>query len=217
MTQALPKTISFDKFVAWYPENAEVRYELHNGVIIEMPKPRGKHSNVTGFLIEELVLCIIQIGKRGIWTIPRESIVKSSNEKSGYEPDIIVLNQENLGREKRWESESVIENASSVKLIVEVVSTNWRDDYHLKYADYEEMGIPEYWIVDYAALGGRNFIGNPKQPTIFVCQLIEGEYQMTQFSGSDLIVSPTFPQLNLTAQQVFDAAGSSSGDSKKQV
>jgi len=67
------------------------------------------------------------------------------------------------------------------------------------------MGIPEYWIVDYAALGGRKFIGNPKQPTIFVCELLDGEYQMTSFRGSDRIVSPTFPQLNLTAQQVFES------------
>jgi len=204
MTQAPTKTVSFDEFVGWYPKNAGVRYELHNGTIIEMPKPRGKHSNVTGFLMEELVLSIIQIGKRGIWTIPREAIVKSSNGTSGYEPDIIILNQENIVSEPHWESGSVIENASSVKLIVEVVSTNWRDDYHLKYADYEELGIPEYWIVDYAALGGRNFIGDPKEQTIFVCQLIDGEYQMTHFRSNELIVSPTFPQLNLTAQQVFD-------------
>lgn len=204
MTQALTKTVSFDEFVGWYPKNAGVRYELHNGTIIEMPKPRGKHSNVTGFLMEELVLSIIQIGKRGIWTIPREAIIKSSNGTSGYEPDIIILNQENIVSEPHWESGSVIENASSVKLIVEVVSTNWRDDYHLKYANYEELGIPEYWIVDYAALGGRNFIGDPKQQTIFVCQLIDGEYQMTHFRSNELIVSPTFPQFNLTAQQVFD-------------
>ena len=68
------------------------------------------------------------------------------------------------------------------------------------------MGIPEYWIADYAALGGRNFIGNPKSPTIFVCQLIDGEYQMNHFRGNAAIVSPTFPQLNLTAKQIFDAA-----------
>ena len=67
------------------------------------------------------------------------------------------------------------------------------------------MGIPEYWIVDYAALGGRKFIGNPKQPTIFVCKLMDEEYQMTSFRGTDRIVSPTFPQLNLTAQQVFES------------
>ncbi len=144
----------------------------------------------------------MQIGKRGIWTIPRESIVKPRSE-SGYEPDIIVLDQEALSNESRWEAESIIENAASVKLIVEVVSTNWRDDYYKKRADYEEMGIPEYWIVDYAALGGRAFIGNPKQPTIFVNQMIEGEYQVSQFRQEERIQSPTFPDLNLTADQIF--------------
>ncbi len=201
-TQVLTKQVAFDQFIEWLPENSEVRYELHNGVIVEMPKPTGKHSNVTGFLIEELVLTIIRMGKRGIWTIPREAIVKPNNE-SGYEPDIIILDQEALSSEPRWERESIIENAASVKLIVEVVSTNWRDDYHKKLADYEEMGIPEYWIVDYAALGGRAFIGNPKQPTISVYQLIEGEYQVSQFRGGERIQSPTLSDLNLTADQIF--------------
>ncbi|NEU74058.1 Uma2 family endonuclease, partial [Hassallia byssoidea VB512170] len=62
------------------------------------------------------------------------------------------------------------------------------------------------WIVDYLGLGGRKFIGNPKQPTISVYTLIEGEYQVNQFRGSDRVVSPTFPELNLTAQQIFNAA-----------
>ncbi len=58
--------------------------------------------------------------------------------------------------------------------MIEFVSTNWRDHYYLKYADYEEMGIHEYWIVDHAALGGRNCIGNPKQLTyLFVTCLME--------------------------------------------
>lgn len=204
--QAEPKLYSFDEFISWYPENSAVRYELHDGVIIEMPKPKGKHSNLTGSLIEQLLIIIRQMGNGGIWTIPRESIVKPQCEKSGYEPDIIVLNKEVLGAEPRWESESIIQNPDSVKLIVEVVSTNWRDDYYNKLRDYEEMGIEEYWILDYAALGARKFIGNPKQPTIFVCNLVDGEYQMTSFTGNTLIVSPTFPQFNLSAQQIFDLA-----------
>ncbi|PSO47032.1 MAG: hypothetical protein BRC33_13840 [Cyanobacteria bacterium SW_9_44_58] len=44
MVEAQRKTVSFDEFIAWYPENSQHRYELHQGVIIEMPKPRGKHS-----------------------------------------------------------------------------------------------------------------------------------------------------------------------------
>jgi Uma2 family endonuclease len=207
MTQAQAelKLYTFDEFVEWYPENSEVHYELHDGVIVEMPKPKGEHSDLAGFLIEELLIAIREMNKRGIWTIPKESIVKPKNDRSGYEPDIIVLNQETIGSETRWKKESVIQNATSVKLIVEVVSTNWQDDYYNKLRDYEAMGIPEYWIVDYAALGGRIFIGNPKVPTIFICELIDKEYQMTPFRGSDLIVSPTFPQLSLTAQQVFNS------------
>ncbi|MGB3405594.1 MAG: Uma2 family endonuclease [Microcoleaceae cyanobacterium] len=209
MVHSLTKPVTFEEFIAWYPDTGG-RYELHDGMIVEMPKPTGKYSNITGFLIEELILTIIQMEKRGIWTIPRESIVKPSDEKSGYEPDIIVINQEVINTEPRWQNQSIIENAESVKLIVEVVSTNWRDDYYKKRADYvrvasrrEEMGITEYWIVDYAALGGRSFLGNPKQPTFSVYQLTEGEYQVSQFRGKDRISSPTFPEFNLTAEQVF--------------
>jgi Uma2 family endonuclease len=58
MIQAIPKHVTFDEFIAWYPENSENRYELHNGVIVEMPKPTGKHSEVAGFLnIEIGVTC----------------------------------------------------------------------------------------------------------------------------------------------------------------
>ena len=204
--QTEPKLYTFDEFIEWYPENSEFRYELHDGVIVEMPKPRGKHSNLTGSLGGRLLTTIEKMGKTDIWTIPRESIVKPFRDKSGYEPDIIVLNQETVGTETRWESESVIQNATSVKLIVEVVSTNWQDDYYDKRRDYEAMGIPEYWIVDYAALGGREFIGYPKQRTIFVYELIDGEYVKTTFRDNDMIVSPTFPQFNLSAQQIFNLA-----------
>ncbi|RUR72026.1 Uma2 family endonuclease [Chlorogloeopsis fritschii PCC 9212] len=205
MSQALTKSITFDEFIEWYPENFEVRYELHDGVIVERAKPRGKHSRVTGFTINHLNIAIANLNKEDIWFIPRESIVKTSVGKSGYEPDIIVLDEQALIHEKRWESESIIEIADSVKLIVEVVSTNWRDDYSKKSADYEEMGIQEYWIIDYEALGGKRFIGAPKQPTISVYHLIDGEYIMTQFRNNDQIISPIFPTFNLTANQIFNA------------
>jgi Uma2 family endonuclease len=86
-----------------------------------------------------------------------------------------------------------------------VVSTNWRDDYGHKLIDYEALGIREYWIVDYLGLGGRRYIGTPKKPTFSVYQLVDGEYQGQQFRGGDQIISPTFPELNLTAEQVFAA------------
>jgi Uma2 family endonuclease len=203
MTQAILKPVTFDEFIDWYPENSENRYELHNGAIVQMPKATGEHSEVAGFLVAELNFEIRRLGLP--YFVPKECVVKADNELSGYEPDAIVLDRQGTDSEPRWKKESIITMGSSVRLIVEVVSTNWRDDYGYKLVDYEALGISEYWIADYLGLGGRRYIGNPKQPTFSVYQLIDGEYQVSQFRGSDRVVSPTFGQLNLSVQQIFSA------------
>ncbi|MFM6004303.1 MAG: Uma2 family endonuclease [Sphaerospermopsis kisseleviana] len=201
MIQTLSKVITFEEFVAWLPENSGVRYELHNGNIIEMSQPTGDHEEVKSFLGVEIPFEIKRLGLP--YGIPNQVIVRPDGKDSGYFPDSLVLNRENLVNEKLWKKESIVSQGASIPLVIEIVSTNWRDDYHLKYADYEEMGIPEYWIVDYAALGGRNFIGNPKQPTISICNLVEGEYQISKFQNGDRLISQIFPDLNLTVNQVF--------------
>lgn len=191
---------SFDEFVDWYPESSENRYELRRGVVIEMPKPRGQHSRLAGELAYELGAAIRKANFSCF--VPKECIVKVSND-TGYEPDIAVLDGKEIASESRWERESIITSGQTIKLAVEVVSTNWRDDYLFKLADYEALGIQEYWIVDYAGLGGRRYIGSPKQPTFTVCSLVDGEYELQQFRGDDPIVLPSFPGFVLTANQVF--------------
>lgn len=203
MIQTQTKTVTFDEFAAWYPENSVRRYELHKGVIVEMPLGTGPHSRVTGFTRDEISAEIRRL--KLPYFIPGDCLLKPIRDEAGYQPDVIVLDQVALANEPRWDRESIITMGSSVRLAVEVVSTNWQDDYHFKFADYEKLGIPEYWVVDYAALGGRRFIGNPKQPTLSVYQLVDGEYQISQFRGDDLIESLTFPQLKLTAEQIFRA------------
>ncbi|MBD2778103.1 Uma2 family endonuclease [Iningainema tapete] len=203
MTTTLPKLVTYEEFIAWLPIDGK-RYELHDGVIVEMSQPTGKHEKVTSFLTLELALQIRSLGVP--YLLPKTALVKPLEKDSGYFPDILLINSENLPNEPLWEKESTVTQGASIPLVIEVVSTNWRDDYYKKFADYEEMGIPEYWITDYAALGGRDFIGNPKQPALFVCELVDGEYVRTLFRGNTPIVSPTFPHLNLSAQQIFAAA-----------
>lgn len=203
MIQALQQAITFDEFVAWLPETSECRYELHRGVIVEMPKPRGKHSKVAGDLAYDVGTAIRQANLP--YFIPKECIVRSMDGNSGYEPDVIVLDESALIDEPDWESGSIITLGKSIKIVVEVVSSNWRDDYFTKLGEYEALGIQEYWIVDYAALGGRRFIGNPKQATFTVCQLVDGEYELQQFRAGARLLSPTFPKLALTVDQVFAA------------
>ncbi|MEH1825108.1 MAG: Uma2 family endonuclease [Nostoc sp.] len=196
MTQALPKLLTFNEFSEWYPNDGR-RYELHKGVIFEMPPPSGSHEKVVAFLSRKLTVEFDRLNLP--YGIPKTALVKTPTAESAYSPDVLLLNLDNLDNEPLFQKQSTLSQAASVPIVIEVVSTNWRDDYYNKFSDYEEMGIPEYWIADYAALDARKFIGNPKQPTIFICELVDDEYQMIPFQGNTAISSPTFPQLNLTA------------------
>lgn len=200
----LPKPVSFEQFIDWYPEESECRYELRCGVIVPMPKPRGKHSEIAGELAKQLNYAIDAAGLS--YFIPRECIVKVSDD-TGYEPDVIVLDREAVKSESLWEKASALENGATIQLIVEVVSTNWQDDYEIKLAAYERLGIPEYWIVDYTGLGGVRHLGKPKQPTLTVGRLVEGEYEVERFRGEDRILSSVLPGWNLTASSVLEPNG----------
>ena len=118
-------------------------------------------------------------------------------------------NRYHLKNEFLYEKESTVSQSASIPLVIEVVSTNWHDDYALKYEDYETIGISEYLIVDYLGLGGRQFIGNPKLPTITVCQLENEEYKRSLYRGDEVIQLKSFPELKLTANQIFQSATTS--------
>ncbi len=201
MVQALSQTLTFDDFLAWYPEG-QGRYELLDGLVFEMT-PTGDHEEVGAFIARKLN---VEIDRQNLACfIPRTYIVRPPIAVSGYQPDVLVVNQAELDHEPLWKKSSVLTRGESIKLAVEVVSTNWRDDYGRKLFDYEAMGISEYWIVDFRALGARRFIGSPKTPTLSLYTLIDGEYQVRQFRGGDRVESPAFPDLNLTANLIFQA------------
>ncbi len=200
MVQAILKYTSFDEFIAEYPD--EGQYELINGRVSEV-KPTGPHEQVGGYLNRRLLVEIDRL--EWPYFIPKSCTVKPFSEFSGYLPDVVVVDQSKLWDERRWKRESTLIQGISIPLVVEVVSTNWRDDYQRKAADYEEMGIPEFWIVDYLGLGGRRYIGVPKQPTFSVFQLVDGEYQGKLFRRGEQIISSAFPELRLTLDQVLNA------------
>ena len=93
-----------------------------------------------------------------------------------------------------------ISESSNINLI------SYIDDYLKKFDDYEALGIEEYWIIDYLAKGATRYIGTPKEPTISIYQLIDGEYHPSLFKGEESLISRVFPELVLTANQVFQSA-----------
>ena len=126
-----------------------------------------------------------------------------AHQFQGRTPDVSVIDK------ALWTSnpEAYAALEEPIQLAVEVSSTNWRDDYLYKLAEYEALGISEYWIVDYLAIGATRYIGTPKTPTLSIYTLENGEYQLQKFRGGDRIVSKTFPHLTLTAEAIFEAAG----------
>lgn len=201
MIQSLPQLITFDEFIEWLPEDR--RYELHEGTVIKM-QPTGQHEDITSFLAQELTLEYTRMNLP--YRIPPKALVKLKDKETGYNPDLLLVDRRQLTHEPLWDKKSTLIHGESIPLVIEVVSSNWRDDYGYKLVDYEAMGIKEYWIVDYLGIGGVRFIGQPKQPTISIYKLVEGEYQVQQFRGRDLVdKSLIFPELNLTAEQVFQA------------
>ena len=140
MTQTLPKLVTFEEFVKWKPDGG--RYELHDGVVIEMPQLLGDHEEITGFLATEIPAEYKRL--KLPYFIPKTAFVKPSETESGYLPDVLVVNRSNLVNESLWQKESTVTQGASIPLVVEVVSTNWRTDYYVKRSVYEEIDIPEY-------------------------------------------------------------------------
>jgi Uma2 family endonuclease len=203
-TNLIPETklVTLDEFLDWYPDGYEGRFELHNGVIVKI-QPTGTHEQVAGFLASKLSIYIDRFNLP--FFIPRQGLIKAiDSDKSAYIPDVMVLDNNAVkNHEPMWKKRSTILQGSTVKLAIEVVSTNWQDDYLMKLGEYEKLGIEEYWIIDYLGLGGKRYIGFPKQPTISVYHLVDGEYVLDLFQGQDRVRSPLFPDLSLTGEQIF--------------
>jgi Uma2 family endonuclease len=195
------KPLSFDEFLARYGGNN--RYELIDGEVFDL-EPTGQHEEVAAFITAKIC---VQIDGRGLpWFVLQRGLLRPSNTgMTAFRPDVAVVDRNELSKELLWSDQSILTLGSSIKLVAEVVSSNWQNDYARKVEDYAALGIPEYWIADYVGLGGTRHIGKPKQPTLSICTLVGGEYEIQQLRGNEIIVSPTFPELRLRAEQVLRA------------
>ncbi|MCJ8282709.1 MAG: Uma2 family endonuclease, partial [Rivularia sp. ALOHA_DT_140] len=179
------------------------RYELIDGELFEM-EPTGPHEQVGAFIGRKLNVQIDLYNPD--YFIPHRCLIKLLGTETAFRPDLIVLDKNQLANEPLWKQEPVITSGDSIKLIVEVVSTNWQNDYARKVEDYALLGVTEYWIVDYLGVGGREYIGKPKQSTITICDLIGDEYQRKLFQNQDILVSKIFPKLQLNTNKIFESA-----------
>ena len=118
-------------------------------------------------------------------------------------PDLMVLSEGCAEELDKRHSAKITSDMEMPLIIAEVVGYDWRDDYNHKLAEYEKLGVPEYWIVDHKAAGGRTYIGIEKSPAITICSLRDGEYELNKFIKGDKLKSNVIPELEIVLDKYF--------------
>ena len=203
MIQVKPKFQSFEEYLA-YDDGTEKLYELFNGELIEVPPESGKNVQIATFLLIQFAAIV---GYRQVRGHGLE--LEVNGEPRNRYPDLTILREEHI--EQLAKRNTVRLTMSPPLLVVEVVSPGelQRDqpvlkdtpsdngiaslrDYVAKRIQYQDCGIPEYWIID------------PDAQTVLIWELLENNYtEVGRFSGESQLLSPQFSQLNLTAAQIF--------------
>ncbi len=195
MTVATQRRMSLEEYLT-YDEGTDARYELVDGVLVEMGAESRCNIKIALFLIKAF-LRLVDYDRLGI----KEKIQVDSEYVSACDPDLIIHSEDSaLAIEGRKES-CLFLNEPNPLIVVEVVSPgkedseNYQRDYEHKRDEYAARGIPEYWIVDPA----------PDRAWVRVGILVNGSYQFQDSTGNQAIISPTFPGLKLTAIEVLTA------------
>lgn len=199
MTQAKIKFANFDTYLAWSddPENyLEGRFELVDGELVEVPPESG----VNHWIARSLMFLLVNSGQVPLQLIVSHSLelqvpVLRSGDSANRYPDLVILQPEHIFlTQKRL---TITLDMPPPQLVAEVLSPgkqNQERDRIRKRDQYAARGIPEYWLVE------------PEAQTVMVLQWQTGSYEeVGLFKGDDLINSPTFPDLKLTANQLFQA------------
>ena len=189
--------LTFADFLQQYPDGSGI-YELVNGEIVKVESTRSD-KNVARYLVQSFHRESERLGLDYI--VDKDIVIrtiKASGQEQGRNPDVGVV------KASVWNSNVRGYGALTepIQLAVEVTSTNWEDDYVDKLDEYQRLGIREYWIVDYLAIASRAYLGNPKVPTVFVYSLENDGYLVQSFRGNERIISQTFPELEITVEQI---------------
>lgn len=187
MIQVKQQFQSFEEYLS-YDDGTDNLYELFNGELIQVPPESGFNVEIANFLFS---IFLPIVGYRRLRGHGLELEVRG--EPRNRYPDLTIIQEEHITQLKRRNTLRL--SMVPPLLVVEVVSPGelQRDrDYIAKRMQYQERGIPEYWLVD------------PQLETVVILGLTTKDYtEVATLSGNNLIYSPVFGEFNLTAAQVF--------------
>ncbi len=191
MTVATDRKMTIEEYLD-YDDGTDTRYELVDGVLVEMSAEHPLNPQIAVFLM--FAFARLGISERNL--IIGHQVGVSSSRATARQPDLMVHSDESRAA-IREDGRILRANRPAPLLVVEVASSSTTDrkscirDYEEKAAEYAERLIPEYWIVD------------PDRSWVMVGTLVEGLYKFETFTGDSTVISPTFPALTLTAEQIL--------------
>ncbi len=191
MTVATDRRMTLKEFLA-YDDGTDTRYELEDGVLIDMGTEATINTKIVMFLIE-IFLKVVPRNRIGI----KQHMEVQSRYATARDPDLMIHSDDSAAAIEGL-PQACLKYADPNPLIaIEIVSPgpesskNFKRDYEWKPREYADRGISELWQID------------AKRAWVKVGTLTDGEYQFETYQGDDAIVSTTFPELNLTAAQVL--------------
>ncbi len=188
--QTVEHLLTFQEYLE-YEGEPDVLYELFRGQLIPMSAAMHLHTNICKFLIYKLQRYFadqnLDLVANSLATGVR------TEENSSRIPDVVVCSQAVWAQVLHRDGAGVLDFAEKPILVVEVTSSNARDDYVIKRSEYEIAEIPEYWIVDPKNKRVRVF-ANPSR--------VEG-YSFVDFTAKQSIISGQFEQLVLSVKELL--------------
>jgi Uma2 family endonuclease len=199
MTLSKAKFESFDEYLtAELSDLPEGRYEYWNGELVRVMAEYLSNSVIANYLY----FLLMQAGINHELIHPGKIEVVVPGRPMTRFPDLTVLDE--IHSETLKMRSIILSEDPPPRLVVEVVSFgdidsyNYKLDYQDKCHQYAHRGIPEYWLID----SDRAWV---MVGTLVTGPLIVEHYKFKIFRDDDLIQSPSFPQLNLTAVQILQA------------
>ncbi|MBD1846435.1 Uma2 family endonuclease [Cyanobacteria bacterium FACHB-63] len=192
MTQAKRRFRTFEEYLD-YNDGTDTRNELVHGELIEMAPENPLNVVIASFLFA----AFLRMGIPSYRLAIGHQIATRSAQVTARQPDLIVHTEESANAILAG-GNILLPEMPSPLLVVEVVSSSDKQsrdrDYVEKRKEYAERGISEYWLID------------PERSLITVLQLENDRYrEVGEFKDTDTIVSPTFLNLQLTAEQILRA------------
>ncbi|MFZ4678100.1 MAG: Uma2 family endonuclease [Nodosilinea sp.] len=183
------QVLTFEDYLR-HDDGTDTRYELVNGVLVEMPPESEENNDIARKLLFELAkhLPIALLAHKDT------EIEVTGQRATGRIPDVLVHTEASKAAVTGATRATITRDMPPPALVIEVVSpgqANRERDYRYKHTEYAARGIAEYWIVD------------PETTQVTLCLWVNGRYEDRLYSGAEPLKSTVVPAFRLTAAEIF--------------